>query len=230
MAQLHQPFNAQAVDPTQGGNFSQLPLGTHVVVATASEVKANNANTGGMVVYELQVIAGPKEGATGPLRLNLYSSSEQARHIAEKQFSALCHATGVYLVQDTSQLHNIPFGVVVTEQPLTAEQQAKKDAGQNVTPFTQVSRILRADGSDPAGPPANMQQQAAAPAPQQQYAPPAPAPAAAPTGWAAPAPQQAPAPAPAAGGWGGAPAPAPAPAAGGWQQGAAAGNPAWAKK
>lgn len=149
MAQLQSAFNAQQFDPTQGGNFSQLPVGKHVVVIVASEVKATSDNTGGLVQYDLQVIEGPGTGKTGPMRLNLYNKSDKARQIAESQQAALCYATGVLQLQDTQQLHGIPFMVEVENQDLTAQQLEKQAAGETVTPFTQVRKILNRDGSLP---------------------------------------------------------------------------------
>lgn len=223
--QLQSPFNAQQFDPTQGGTFQQLPLGKHPVKIVASEIKATADNSGGMIVFELEVIDGPAKGSHGPMRINLYSSSDKARAIAESQFSALCHATGVFMVQDTSQLHEVPFAVDVEAQSLTPQQVEKQQQGQTVTPFTQVRKILDINGNEPKG-------GAAAPAQGGQAA------------WGGAAPAQAPAaaPAPAAGGWGGgggqvqtpaasAPAPAAAPAAQ-WSQSSApaGGAPAWGKR
>lgn len=149
MAQLQSAFNAQQFDPTQGGNFSQLPVGKHVVVIVASEVKATSDNTGGLVQYDLQVIEGPGTGKTGPMRLNLYNKSDKARQIAESQQAALCYATGVLQLQDTQQLHGIPFMVEVENQDLTPQQLEKQANGETVTPFTQVRKILNRDGSLP---------------------------------------------------------------------------------
>lgn len=230
MAQLQAPFNAQQFDPTQGGSFKQLPVGKHPVVIVASEIKPTADNSGGMIVYQLQVIDGPAKGAEGPYRVNLYNASDKARSIAESQQAALCYVTGVFLIQDTAQLHNIPFVVEVKEQALTLQQVEKKNAGETVTPFTQVVKVYDIQGNEPKGgaaqAPAQHQQQAPQQPPVQQQAP---APAAG--GWAPQAPQQ-----PAAGAWGGGgqvqhPAPA-APAAGGWAQGGsvATGKPAWGAK
>lgn len=208
--QLQQPFNANAVAPDQGGNYQQLPIGKHPVKIIASEVKANSSGTGGMVAFELEVIDGPARGATGNMNINLYNASEKARAIAEAQMSALCHVTGVFMLNDTSQLHGIPFAVDVTNQSLTPDQKAKQDAGETVTPFTQVRKILDINCNEPKG--QGQQQQAAA------------APAAAWGGGAAPAP----APAPAQGGaWGGGQAAAPAQQAQAPAQQAAAPAAAW---
>jgi len=161
-----------------------------------------------MVVYELEVIDGPDKGAHGPFRINLYNASDKARAIAESQQAALCYVTGVFMLEDTVQLHNRPFVVDVEEQPLTPQQVAAQAEGKTVTPFTQVRKILDMDCNEPKG------GQAQAPAA-------APAPAAA--GWG-----QGAAATPAA-----SPAPAAAPAAA-WSQGASAaasgGTPAWGKR
>lgn len=223
MAQLQAPFNAQQFDPTQGGTFQQLPVGKHPVKIIASEIKATQDNTGGMIVFELEVIDGPGMGSHGVMRLNLYSSSDKARAIAESQFSALCYATGVFMVTDTSQLHDRPFAVDVEEQPLTPQQVEKKNAGETVRPFTQVKKILDIQGNEPKahGQQAPAQQGAwggAAPAQQPTQAPAAPAPAPA-AAWGGAAPAAQPAQAPAA-----------APAAAWGQQAASGGAPAWGKR
>jgi hypothetical protein len=218
MAMLQSQFNAQQFDPTnQGGGFKSLPVGKHPVVAVASEIKPNKSNQGGMVVFDLEVIDGPNKGVTGQMYINLYHQDEKVRSIAESQMSALCYATGQFMIQETSMLHNKPFCVDVEPQALTADQQARKDAGESVTPFTQVRKILNFDGSMPGQ---GGQQQAPVQQPQTQQ-------------WGA-APAQAPAANP---GWQGGgvatpPPPAQAPAAaGGWQQGAAAGGaPKWGQK
>lgn len=161
MAQLQSPFNAQQFDPKQG-SFEQLPVGKHPVVIVASEIKPTSDNTGGMIVYQLQVIDGPAKGAEGPYRVNLYNASDKARSIAESQQSALCYVTGVFMVQDTAQLHNIPFVVEVKEQSLTLQQLEKKNAGETVTPFTQVHKVYDIQGNEPKGGAAQAPQQPAA--------------------------------------------------------------------
>lgn len=231
MAQLQQQFNAQQFDPTQGGNYQQLPVGKHPVVIIASEIKANNSNTGGMVVYELEVIDGPGKGSKGLMRINLYNASDKARQIAESQQAALCYVTGKFLINDTQELHGIPFAVDVGLQDLTPEQKVKQANGDTVTPFTQVNKILDIQGNEPRG----AGNASAPPAQQQAAQPPAAAPAAQGT-WGGNN-----APAPAANAWGGnaqaqAQPPAPAPAAAGWQQGGnaqaggATGKPSWGAK
>ena len=220
MAQLIQAFNAQQYDPTQGGG--SLPVGRHPVIIESSEVKANKANDGGYLQLNLKLIDGPQMGTTGAYRLNLYHSNPQTAEIAHRQLSAICHVIGVFNVQDSQQLHNVPFIVEVGLQK--GEEAAQKG-------YTEVKKVFDINGNEPG----KAGQGAPAAQPQQQPAQgggawggqPAQQPAAQPQG----------APAANAPAWGQQPAQQPAaqqPAqqAGGWQQGggAPAGGAPWGQR
>ena len=138
MAQLIQAFNAQQYDPTQGGG--SLPVGRHPVIIESSEVKANKANDGGYLQLNLKLIDGPQMGTTGAYRLNLYHSNPQTAEIAHRQLSAICHVTGVFNVQDSQQLHNIPFIVEVGLQK--GEEAAQKG-------YTEVKKVFDINGNEP---------------------------------------------------------------------------------
>ena len=236
MAQLIQAFNAQQYDPTQGGG--SLPVGRHPVIIESSEVKANKANDGGYLQLNVKLIDGPQTGTTGAYRLNLYHSNPQTAEIAHRQLSAICHCVGVFNVQDSSQLHNIPFIAEVGLQK--GEEAAQKG-------YTEVKKVFDINGNEPGkagqgAPAAQPQQQPAAqggfgqqqPA-QQPQQPQGNAPA---WGGGQPAQQQPQgAPAGNAPAWGQQPAQQPAaqqPAqqAGGWQQGGAApaGGAPWGQR
>lgn len=236
MAQLLQAFNAQQFDPTQGGG--SLPVGRHPVIIESSEVKANKANDGGYLQLNVKLIDGPQTGTTGAYRLNLYHSNPQTAEIAHRQLSAICHCVGVFNVQDSGQLHNIPFIIEVGLQK--GEEAAQKG-------YTEVKKVFDINGNEPGkagqgAPAAQPQQQPAAqggfgqqqPA-QQPQQPQGNAPA---WGGGQPAQQQPQgAPAGNAPAWGQQPAQQPAaqqPAqqAGGWQQGGAApaGGAPWGQR
>ena len=232
MAQLLQAFDAQQFDPTQGGG--NLPVGRHPSIIESSEVKANKANDGGYLQLNVKLIDGPQTGTTGAYRLNLYHSNPQTAEIAHRQLSAICHCVGVFNVQDSSQLHNIPFIIEVGLQK--GEEAAQKG-------YTEVKKVFDINGNEPGkagqgAPAAQPQQQPAQGGFGQQQ------PAAQPQGnapaWGGGQPaQQQPQGAPAgnAPAWGQQPAQQPAaqqPAqqAGGWQQGgtAPAGGAPWGQR
>lgn len=132
--QLIQPFNAQQYDPTQG--VGSLPIGKHPVIIESSEVKANKANDGGYLQLNLRIIDGPQQGTTGAYRLNLYHTNQQTVEIAHRQLSAICHVVGVFQVQNSEQLHNLPFIVEVGPQ--------KNDAQ-----YTEVKKVYDTHGNEP---------------------------------------------------------------------------------
>ena len=149
MAKLQQAFDANNVNPQQ--STGQLPIGKHPVVISDSIVKATQKNDGGYLELELRIMDGPMTGTTGAYRLNLYNQSAKAVEIANQQLSAICHVTGQFLIQDSAQLHNIPFIVEVGPQ---------KDNPQ----YTEVKKVFDVNGNEPG----KNKPATPAPAPQQQ--------------------------------------------------------------
>jgi len=139
MAKLFQVFDATTVDPTQGGG-GNLPVGRHPVVIVANEVAATKDNSGGYLALTLEIIDGPNKGSRGVVRINLYNQSAQAVDIANRQFSALCHVTNQFRVDDVDVLQNIPFMVDVE---LQRDPEAAKKG------YTEVKKFLYLDGSEP---------------------------------------------------------------------------------
>ena len=233
MAQLIQAFNAQQYDPTQGGG--SLPVGRHPVIIESSEVKANKANDGGYLQLNVKLIDGPQTGTTGAYRLNLYHSNPQTAEIAHRQLSAICHCVGVFNVQDSGQLHNIPFIIEVGLQK--GEEAAQKG-------YTEVKKVFDINGNEPGkagqgAPAAQPQQQPAQGGFGQQQPAQQPQQPQGGGAWGGQPAQQQPQGAPAgnAPAWGQQPAQQPAaqqPAqqAGGWQQGGAApaGGAPWGQR
>ena len=194
---LIQAFDATQWDPSQSAG--QLPLGRHKVIIEDSEVKGNNAGIGGYLALSLQVIEGPSAGSTGVMRLNLYNQNQKAVEIAHRQLSAICHAVGVYNVQDSAQLHNLPFMVEVGNQKPTQEQEEKRARGEEVTLYTEVKKVFDVNGNAPGKKTTSATAAPAAPAQAPAPATATPTPAAqpdfnvAPPSWGAPTDPAAPA-------------------------------------
>jgi hypothetical protein len=186
--QFHNPFDARSVEPSAG--FELMPAGDYTVRVVESEAKATNANDGsGKLELKLEIIEGQYAGRLLFYNLNLFNKNPQSSEIAYRQLSALCHVTGVFAIQNSQQLHGIPFKVTIN----------------NDGTYNNVKVVKFLNGETPgknktvgAASPAPV---AAAPPTQQGWA--APAPAAAPpasygppaTGYGPPPPNYAPAPA-----------------------------------
>lgn len=100
-------FDASTVEPDAG--FEPIPDGEYVAIISASEMKPTKSGNGSYLQAKIEIVDGPHKGRVLFDRFNLQNPNQQAVNIAMRQFSALCHAVNVIKVQDSCQLHNIPF-------------------------------------------------------------------------------------------------------------------------
>lgn len=188
MVQLN--FNASQVAPQ--GAFTVYPTGEYIVMITGSELKATKAKTAGTAqkgsYFQFNYKIGAGEHVNGTLidRVNWENDNSTAEEIGKAQLSAICRVTGVMHLQDTAQLHGIPFKVMVIEKP-RADDPTKMS--NEITEYRNMDGVAAdqigkvaggAAGGAPAAP--------AAPSAPAAPAAPAPAPVAPPAPVASPAP------------------------------------------
>lgn len=205
--QLPQPFDARGVEPA---SFAPPPpLADYHVRIVESEFKpVKDTPNAGFLELTMEILdPGPYAGRKIPYRLNMIHPNAQTVDIAYRQLSAVCHVTGQFQIQDSRQLHNIPF--VATIGP-----QANNPQYANVFAVKDINGVVPGKAGATQAAPAPAQAPPAAAAPWG-----APPPAAAPAApWGAPAPAAPAAAAAAAPAWGpppvaqAPPAAAPAPA------------------
>jgi hypothetical protein len=187
MVQLNAAFNARNFPPASAdGGGNMLPPGEHKVHIVNSEIAPTKDGRSSMFVFHCEVIEGPLRGQSMKYRINIFNESPQARGIAERQLSSLCHVLNTYEVPDTAVLHGKPFIAVVRANPTTDYPNA-----------TQISGVKDINGNDPGRAGAGASQ----PQPQPQSQPPQNA------GWGGNAGASQPATSttpPASGNWGGA--------------------------
>jgi Protein of unknown function (DUF669) len=100
-------FDASQVPEQQ--EFSALPEGQYVVMATASEMKPTKAGTGEYLQITFEVLDGPQKGRKLWSRLNLRNPNKTAVEIAQRELAAICRAVGVLKPSDSAELHNKPL-------------------------------------------------------------------------------------------------------------------------
>lgn len=106
MAQLT-GFDASQVPEKQ--EFSALPEGQYVVIATASEMKPTKNGNGQYLQFSFEVLDGPQKGRKLWARMNLVNQNQTAVDIAQRELGALCRAVGVIKPNDSAELHNKPL-------------------------------------------------------------------------------------------------------------------------
>jgi len=111
MAQFQ--FNANDAPVAQPRSYGPLPPGDYPVVITRSDFKPTQAGTGHYIELEMQVTDGEHSGRRLWERLNVNNPNKQAEDIARAALGQLCEAVDVLDMEDTEQLHDIPFVISV---------------------------------------------------------------------------------------------------------------------
>jgi len=116
MAKLEVAFNARTVEPRTG--FTTVPAGWYKVLIDDEPTMKPTKKPGGMFLHiRFSILEGQYANQKLFARLNLQNQSPEAREIAQRELSAICHATGVLDLVDTAQLQNIPILVKVKKRP-----------------------------------------------------------------------------------------------------------------
>lgn len=100
-------FDASQV-PEQA-DFSAMPAGQYVLIATASEMKPTTSGTGQYLNVTFEVLDGQYKSRKVWARMNLVNPNAMAVQIAQQELGALCRAVGVIKPNDSAELHNKPF-------------------------------------------------------------------------------------------------------------------------
>lgn len=93
--------------------FTALPEGQYVVIATASEMKPTKRGDGEYLQITFEVLDGPMKGRKLWSRLNLRNQNQTAVDIAQRELAAICKSVGILKPQDSAELHNKPILVTV---------------------------------------------------------------------------------------------------------------------
>jgi hypothetical protein len=101
-------FNATKVPPAS--SFEVLPPGDYIAMITDSE-NAITRKGGEMLKLTVTIIEGEHKDRKVWANLNLINDNPKAVEIAQRELSAICHATGVMMLTDSAQLHNRPLVV-----------------------------------------------------------------------------------------------------------------------
>lgn len=105
-------FNANNVQPAEA--WTPVPQGTYTVMITESSREKTKSGTGEYLKLVFRICGGEQNNRPITARLNIWNQSEQARVIAQSELSAICHAVGVMVPNDSLALHNTQMLADVT--------------------------------------------------------------------------------------------------------------------
>jgi hypothetical protein len=104
-------------DEVEDLSYNPIPADVYIVQVTKSEMKATKDATGEMLKLEFTVLEGEYSGRKIYENLNLVNKNEMAVKIARSKLKQICQACGLAQIEDSAELHGIPFkGLVVIEE------------------------------------------------------------------------------------------------------------------
>src|SRR5215469_2008295 len=155
-------FDATLYQPFVGGVYRVYEAGMYLMCITDMVRQPTRSGNGDALRCEYTIYSDPDMGEKHSDWMNLYNNSDQARDIACRQLSAICHAIGKLRIDDLREIMNLPMWIDLSYEEATIGG-VNQATGQEVKGQPARNRILRWSPYD-----ANQ----AAPQPLQQVAAP----------------------------------------------------------
>jgi len=110
MAKVH--FDISTYEAPKS-DYDPLPKGEYMAMVTESQMKVTKAGTGEYLALTMQIIEGKYADRKIWENLNLHNPNEVAENIARANLKAVSEACGFAELDDTDQLNDIPFILVL---------------------------------------------------------------------------------------------------------------------
>lgn len=136
MAQLPRAANTEGNKDTLD-TFTPLPAGEYPVSIVKSLYKETKAKTGHYLELHMKVLMGEYKGRILFERLNLDNPNPIAVEIANKTLNTICQTLDKVGVEDSEELHGIPFIVKIKVIPETETN----PASNNITAYSAADDI-----------------------------------------------------------------------------------------
>lgn len=152
MARLEEAFDATGEEKL--GNYEPLPYGWYNLNITKSELKDNSTKTGKFISLEFTVLDGEYKGRKVWSNLNIKNPNQVTVEIARKTLASICEACNKLQIQDTQELHGIPFQALLkikqgsgdyppSNSPISFKQYGEKVSNPNQGKKTDPSKTVQ---------------------------------------------------------------------------------------
>jgi hypothetical protein len=134
MAKVH--FDISTYEAPKS-DYDPLPKGEYMAMVTESQMKVTKAGTGEYLALTMQIIEGKYADRKIWENLNLHNPNEVAENIARANLKAISQACGFAELDDTDQLNDIPFILVLDidrKDPTRNRVMGYKRAGSGSAP------------------------------------------------------------------------------------------------
>ena len=119
MADFGHTFDASQIEPSTA--YEVLPPGKYLAQIVNSEMRPTRDGMGQYLYLEIDILEGQYAGRKLFDRLNLSNPNPSAVEIAQRTLSSICPAVGRLQVNNSEQLHLVPFVADVKVRPPRGE-------------------------------------------------------------------------------------------------------------
>jgi len=119
MADFGHTFDASRIEPSTA--YEVLPPGKYLAQIVNSEMRPTRDGMGQYLYLEIDILEGQYAGRKLFDRLNLSNPNPSAVEIAQRTLSSICRAVGRLQVNNSEQLHLVPFVADVKVRPPRGE-------------------------------------------------------------------------------------------------------------
>lgn len=102
-------FDVSTYEAPKRTSFEPLPPGDYNAMITDSQMKVTKSGTGEYLELTIQIIDGAHSGRRLWERLNVFNANKTAEEIGRSQLNGIKQACGVEKLEESEQLHDIPF-------------------------------------------------------------------------------------------------------------------------
>jgi hypothetical protein len=122
MTRLGQAFDSDEHEDMS--DFSPVPANEYTAQVKDSDYCDTKNKDGKYIKLAFEILEGEFKGRQIWTNLNMANNNPQTVEIAKKEFATLCRAVGKAKVQDTVELHGIPFILRVGIKPAKGDYPA----------------------------------------------------------------------------------------------------------
>jgi hypothetical protein len=128
-------FNAANVEPSQ--DFQPMKAGTYKAIINSSSLEPAKTGSGTNLVLEFKIVEGEYKNRTLKQWLCVQHAKQETQEIAQRNFSAICHAVNQMQVTTTEQLHGKPMLVRIALEPDNRDPEKLQNRIKSYMPMLQ---------------------------------------------------------------------------------------------
>jgi hypothetical protein len=130
-------FDASKVEPTQ--DYQPMKAGTYKAIISASSIEPSKTGTGTNLVLTFKIVEGEYKNREQRVWLCVQHAKQQTQEIAQRQFSAICHAVGQLQASTTEQLHGKPLLIRIGLEPDNRDPDKLQNRIKSYMPLQQTA-------------------------------------------------------------------------------------------